>query len=94
MANKEVAAIRRALSDRMNNVETTPQKRSLGTIVLYPTAFQCPWADRVCKGEICDDGVTINYQKLTISRLTTTMIGLMTQIQVIHFARTKFGLDA
>lgn len=60
MANKEVAAIRRALSDRMNSVETTPQKRSLGTIVLFPTAFQCPWADRVCKGEICDDGVTIN----------------------------------
>ena len=28
MANKEVAAIRRALSDRMNNVEKTPQKRS------------------------------------------------------------------
>ena len=60
MANKEVAAIRRALSDRMNNVEKTPQKRSLGTIVLFPTAFQCPWADRLCRGEICDDGVTIN----------------------------------
>ena len=62
MSNKEVAAIRKALSDRMNNVEKTPQKRSLGTVVLFPTAFQCPWADRLCRGEICDDGVTINTE--------------------------------
>ena len=60
VANREVSAIRAALSDHVGKNETTPRKRSLGTIVLYPTAFQCPWANRLARGEICADGTTIN----------------------------------
>ena len=55
VANKEVSAIRAALSDRISRNECTPKKRSLGNIVLYPSAFQCPWADRLAHGEICSD---------------------------------------
>ena len=62
VANKEVSAIRAALSDRISRNECTPKKRSLGNIVLYPSAFQCPWADRLACGEICSDGVTINTE--------------------------------
>ena len=61
-ASREVSAIRAALSQNIGKNETTPKKRSLGTIVLYPTSFQCPWANRLAKGEICADGTTINTE--------------------------------
>jgi hypothetical protein len=70
MANKEVPAILRVLSDRTNNIEKTPKKRSLGAIVLFPSAFKCPSADHLCRGEICDDGVTINTDGGTFGNLS------------------------